>query len=63
MKLVEDDERDAFEGGICMQHAGEYPFGDHLDTGGSSYTRLAPDPVPDRFADLLPQHGGHISGD
>ena len=61
MKLVKDHRRDAFQGGILLQHAGEDPFGDHLDAGRSAHPGLPADAVAHRLAHVLAQQGGHIA--
>jgi hypothetical protein len=62
MKFVEQHARDAVEGRIGQDHAGEHPFRDHLETCLAADLRAEPHAQADGVADLLAEGARHAVG-
>ena len=63
VELIENDQGDAAELGILLQHPGQHPLGDNLESGPGAGTTLAPDPQADALPDFLPQLASQEAGD
>ncbi len=59
MKLVEDDETYAFEGGVGLQGADQNALGHHFDPRAGSDLRIEPRAISDSLAHTLAKHGRH----
>jgi hypothetical protein len=62
VEFVEQHGRDAVEGGVIDQAAGEHALRHHLDAGAARHFRAEPHPVADRFSHLLAERRRHALG-